>query len=859
MNKELTRKILTYIAIVVFFLVLSYAFVPQVLGGKIVNQADISHWTGMTHEIVEHNAAHPDDPTYWTNSMFGGMPSVTMYDKFEGDWTNPVYKFLLLGKRPATYFFIALLGAFLLMLSLGIDKFLAVGGAIAVAFCSYNMQIIQVGHNTKMQAIAFFPWVLAALVFTYRSSVRDGKWLSRTVLGSVLFAMALSFQIKANHPQITWYLAAVIFIYALVLFINVLLDKTGRKEGLKRFFTASLLLLAIGSVGIATNANKLIPTWKYTRHTMRGGSELTASDGGKGGDGLDLAYATAWSYGVGETPNLLIPNFNGGASAGKLSQNSETAKVLKKYGYKGRELQSTLESLPTYWGPQPFTAGPMYLGAISVFLFVLGMFLYRGKEKWWLFAASLFALMLGWGSHMMWFTRLCFDTLPMYNKFRTVSMAIIVLQATVPMLGFIVLDRIVRCEYTKTEFRKAGLRALAITGGFCLVCLLIPGIAGTFSAEVDSQLPDEIARSLVSDRRALLRHDALRSLLLVGAAFLLILWAFNAAPEGKETPKKNGFALAGRMWIAAAAICVLVLVDMFGVGKRYLNDSHFVTRKAFSGQFEAREVDKYILEDEDPDYRVLDLSVNTFNDAFQSYWHKCIGGYSPAKMQRYQDLIDRYITREMNSIIKVANAEGTIQGIEAAFPDTPVLNMLNTKYVILQDNLPPVENIHRNGNCWLVENVQTFGTPDEEIALLGSTDLRKTALMSCDDADKLPASFTVSKFDDIRLTSYAANELHYAYSVENDALAVFSEVFYPGWKVYMDGVEAQPLRVDWILRALPLQAGDGEIVMRFEPESYKVGENISRASSITLLLLLLLSCGKMLLGRTSVESEIKNQ
>ncbi|MCQ2144181.1 MAG: hypothetical protein MJY72_00395 [Bacteroidales bacterium] len=829
MNRQI-KQFLTYLGIVVFFLVISYAFVPQVLGGKIVNQSDISGWTGMTHEISQHNAAHPDDPTYWTNSMFGGMPTVTMYDKFEGDLTNPLYKLLLLGKRPATYLFVALLGAFLLMLSMGINRFLAVGGAIAVAFCSYNFQIIQVGHNTKMQAIAFFPWVLAAMIYTYRSAFSDGKkgWLWKVLPGSALFGLALSFQIKANHPQITWYLATCVVMAALAEFVTVLMDRKDLKDKLVRFFSASALLLVLGIAGIATNANKLIPTYDYSKATMRGGSELGQSDGSKGSKGLDLDYATAWSYGIGETPNLMIANYNGGSSAGELSADSQTAKVLKQYGYSGKNLKDTLKAMPLYWGPQPFTAGPMYMGAISVFLFVLGLFLCKGKEKWWMLAATVFAVLLGWGNHMMWFTKLCFDILPMYNKFRTVSMSLVVLQVTIPLLGFYALDRILKGEHSWAEVKKAGIISLVLTAGFCALSLLIPSLAGDFVSAADAQLPEQLVAAIQADRIALLRHDALISLVLILVAAGLIAWACMAKDETRGK----------RVTTAAAVICLLILADLFVTGKRYLNADHFISPKDFSSQFEARAVDQMILEDDDPDYRVLDMSVNTFNDSHPSYWHKTIGGYSPAKMQRYQDLIDHYITREMNAIVKVANETQTVSGVTENFPQTPVLNMLNTKYVVLQDDVPPVVNSHAYGNCWFVDGLILADNADEELTLLGAVDLRSTAIVRREDAVEVPESgWDIYDADEIRLVSYAANELHYAYRTSVPRVAVFSEVYYPGW--VSDQVEL--FRADWTLRAAMVPAGEGEIVMRFEPQSYKRGENISRASSILLLLVLLAS------------------
>lgn len=416
MDKTLMKKIGIYAGIVLLFLVLAYGFVPEVLTGKVVNQSDITGYRSMSQEAVAWNKAHPDDPTHWTDSMFGGMPTTSFMPSSDGDWTQSLYNLLLKGKRPANWLFISLLGAFLLMLSLGVDKVLAIGGAVAVTYCSYNFQIIQVGHNTKMQAIAFLPWVLAAVIFTYRSALRpwlgsalrqaqgpdkqvaepveatvaDGwkSWLPKTLLGAVLFGFALSFQIKANHQQITYYLAIMIVIYALYVFLRICLEKNGhfgklsdRRGAFGRFFAASALLLVVGLVGIGTNTIKLAPLYEYTQHTMRGGSELSHPEGGEiNNSGLQLDYATAWSYGWEELPNMMIPNFNGGSSAG--SVNPDKSEVVKLFRQAGQgNANEIAKSLPLYWGPQPFTAGPMYMGAITIFLFVLGLFLYKGKEN----------------------------------------------------------------------------------------------------------------------------------------------------------------------------------------------------------------------------------------------------------------------------------------------------------------------------------------------------------------------------------------------------------------------------------------------------------------------------------------------
>jgi hypothetical protein len=881
MNKEVLKKIGIYAGILLLFIVLAYSYTPQVLEGKIVNQSEIASWKGMANEAMTYNKANPDDPTAWTNSMFGGMPTTATIDSFEGDLTDHIYDFLLTGRRPASYLLIALIGGFLLMLSLGTSKLIAIAGAIAIAFCSYNMQIIQVGHNTKMQAIAYFPWVLAGVIFTYKAALsslrgeeRHGNlWLPKTILGATLFAFALSMQIKANHLQITYYLAIVIFVYAIGLFIYLCLDKARRSESLKRFFTASAFLLVIGIVGIATNANKLIPTYEYTPYTMRGGSELSSDSASHNEKGLDLDYATAWSYGINEMPNLLIPNFNGGASSGELPLDSETGQLLKRAGQPN--LKQTMKHMPLYWGPQPFTAGPMYMGAITIFLFVLGLILCKGREKWWLIAASVIVIFLAWGNHFMWFTKLWFNYIPMYNKFRTVSMALIVLQVTLPMLGFYVLDRILNEKYDKKTFMKAGYIAYGVTAGFCLLCVLIPGIAGTFTGASDAGMNEMIVDALRADRQTLMTKDALRSLILITVMFALIIWAFRT-PKVDAVGKNGSFVLKGRTTIVAVAVIFLIWIDLASVGKRYLNKSHFVTPKDFTAHYEPRPVDNIIHEDTDPNFRVLDISVNTFNDAIQSYHHKCIGGYSPVKLQRYQDLIDRYIVSEMRQIYKASQGAATVQEVSAALPELKVISMLNGKYIILGAEYSPVVNPHAYGNCWFVSDFVPAADPDEEIALLADTDLKTTAVIGDDfewaqkffanaQNDRNGAQNDTITSDRIKLSHYAPNELRYAFSTDDEHAAIFSEIYYPkGWKAWIepagaygevrdgkyhptaDAREIELFRADWMLRGAIIPEGEGQLIMRFEPDSYQLGKNISRASSIALILLLIGSAAGMI-------------
>ena len=790
----MTRKILRYAGIVVGLLLLAYAYVPQVLGGKIVNQSDISGWQGMSREMMEWNAAHPDDPTAWTGSMFGGMPTATIHASTRGDWTQKIYDFLLLGRRPASYLFLSLLGAWLLMLALGIHPLLAVGGAVAVTFCSYNLQIIQVGHNTKMQALAFLPWVLAALVYTYGQIRKKRGWLPGTVLGAAGFGLFLSFQVKANHPQITYYLALLILIYAIVVTVDLLRHGSAP---VGRFFAASGLLLVLGVTGIATNAVKLLPTMEYTPYSMRGGS-TEAAEGGAGTKGLDLDYATAWSYGWEELPNLLIPNFNGGSSSGAVDpRRSETYALLRQAGQPN--LREVAKHLPLYWGPQPFTAGPMYMGAITVFLFVLGLFFFKGREKGWIVAGTVLAVLLGVGSHFMAFTKFFYDVAPLYNKFRTVSMSLTVLQFTLPMLGFLMLDRIVRQPELADRFREKGWIAAALTGGFCLLCVLLPGLAGTFTGSVDEGQPDILVEALAADRRQLLVADALRSMLLIGCAFALLRWGVSVPKDAKKTFSTRPEAGRNRRRTAALLVSLLVLLDLGVVGKRYLNADDFVTPRAFRSQFDKRPADEMILADTDPSFRVLDLTVNVFNDSHPSYWHKSIGGYSPAKLQRYQEFIERTLTGEINRVYQALGDAATIEEAEAALPYLPGLAEMNCRYIILDGELPPLRYPYAKGNAWFA------------------------------DADSAS----------VALTSYAPNELHYRYSSPTAARLVFSEVYYPaGWtlKVEDTGEELPIEAEDSLLRAARVPAGEHTLVMRFDPPSYRRGEAVSRASSILLIL-----------------------
>jgi len=833
------KKILPYLIAVLSFIVIAYMFTPQVFSGKVVNQGDIASWRGMANEIISYNEANPDkDPALWTNSMFSGMPATTISVVYDGDFTDYLYKILFVGQRPPSYLLISLIGSFLLFLAFGVNVWLSVIGAIAISFCSYNMQIIQVGHNSKMVAIAFMPWVLAAVVYAYRK---------KALLGALLFAFALSFQIKANHPQITYYLAIIIAGYAIALLYTSIKDKYFLK-----FLRTSVYLLIAGALGIATNINHLWPTYEYSKYTMRGGSEL-AKEKGTEQEGLEIAYATQWSYSPEETPNLLIPNYNGGATAGELSKNSESYKVLQS-GFQGAD--QIIKQMPLYWGPQPFTAGPMYLGAISIFLFILGLILLRGATKWWIASVSLLALLLSWGSNFLPVTEFFFNYIPLYNKFRTVSMVLVILQITIPLLAFLTVDKLLKGEYDQKKVKTGLIISLAITAGFSLIMAILPSLAGSFMGSSDTQLPEQLRGALVQDRQSLLSADAFRSL-----AFILLAAAALWFTIKGKLKKEYMFAILG----------VLIIADMWSVDKRYLNDSHFVKNRDFEQQYSKRPVDEMILQDKDPNYRVLDLSISTFNDAHVSYHHKTIGGYSPAKLQRYQDLIDNYIIPEMQQIGKDLTGIKTMEEAQAKFGNYPILNMLNTRYVVIGAQNPPLVNHKALGNGWFVNEVKVAGNVTEEIAGIGAMDLSKSAVVSKEFEaavagipvasvatpvpvlpDSLIAESQTSIIKDtvlspaefIRLTNYSPNELTYEYTALTEKLAVFSEVYYPkGWTAYIDGQPAEIINADFILRALKVPAGSHKVEFKYKPESFTKGAMYSGIASGLLILLLLAGIG----------------
>ena len=835
MNK---KSLATIAGIIVFFFLLVCLFVPeQAFGGKIVEAPDYAGYLGMSKEANDWNWAHPDDKTAWTGSMFSGMPTMMITGNVQKDGLRPVFNMINLTKfKPASVLLLSLIGAFLLLLVIGISPIVAAGGAVAVTLCSYNLQIIQVGHNTKMQALALFPWVLASVIFTYKKAFDDSggwkKWLPATLLGAILFGFALAFQIKANHVQITWYLALVLFVYVIGLIVWICVSKQRLKTLWGRFLTASVLLLISGVAGIGTNASSLVPMWEYTTQTMRGGSELS----GEEKNGLSLDYSTSWSYGWEELPNIMIANFNGGASKGALPPNSKTVALLKKSNLTTWRKESKKQ--PLYWGPQPDTAGPMYVGAITVFLFLLGLLVCEGKDRWWMMAAALLSIGLALGRNLMPLTRFFYSCVPFYNKFRAVSMSLVILQFILPMLGFLALDKILKGDVDKKAFMKKGLTAFAIVGGFCLIFSLFPGLAGDFRSPMDEGRSAQWVEALSADRRSLLRKDAFFSLILVSITYVLLLWSYR-----KKDPGKTRF-------IVAVAICALVTVNLFGVGKRFLNSEHFTSRREFNKTFTPREVDKMFQQDNDPYYRVADLTVNVFSDSKPSYFHKNIGGYSAAKLQRYDDLINWYLKKELSQVSGAVKNSGTFGEFQRNVGPIPILSMLNTKYFIYDENRAPLENMQTMGEVWLVDQGKTVSTPDEEIKALGKTNLWTTALLG-PDFKNVSIPPRIDENDWISFISYAPNEVRYQYEIASDRAAVFSEIYYPfGWTAKIDGnTSVDIFRADWTLRGIILPAGKHELVMRMDPPSYRKGARLSLISSIFLYLLLALSAGALIISK----------
>ncbi|MCR5887763.1 YfhO family protein [Hymenobacter sp. J193] len=820
----LWQRVLPHLLAVLFFLVLAAVyFSPILFDGKTLAQHDIVQFNGGAHEAAQYREVMGKE-ALWTNSMFSGMPTYLISTHFPGDLSGYLHKIFTLN-LPAVVanLFLALLCGYLLFVALGVRPLLAVVGAVALGFTSYNLIILSAGHNTKSLALAYAPLVLAGLLV----ALRRNMWL-----GAALFALGLTMNLRSNHLQITYYLLLMVLIFGVIELVAAV-----RENRLPALLSRVAVLALAAGLAVGVSFGRLYTTLEYGKYSIRGRSELTtpaptapgqpaAATEENVGSGLDRDYAFQWSYGVGETITLLVPNYYGGASQGALSENSATGQALAQLGVPPAQLQDVLRQLPLYWGDQPITSGPVYLGAGVLLLFVLGLFVADRRTRWWLLTATLLSIVLAWGKNFETFNNLIFDYFPGYNKFRSVSMALVIAQLAVPLLAILALARVLRPQTVvaaapnthpalaavpvaapETAILKRNLLyAVGITAGLCLLAYLV-GLGADFASPIDSALQQQgfPLDAIRQDRASLMHKDVFRSLLfilLTGA----VLWFYL---QRKLTAT-----------LAAALVGVLTLVDLWGVDKRYLNDDNF-QRETVAQQFVPTAADQQILQDKGLSYRVYN-TANPFNEANTSYFHKSIGGYHGAKLRRYQDLIERQL------------AQG----------NPGVLNMLNTRYVIVpsqqaQGGVQVQRNPGALGNAWFISEIQKVQTPDEEIKALTGLNPATAAVV---DAAKFPLSKTnyITVGSTISLAEYSPDKLVYKANAVQDGFVVFSEIYYKdGWNAFIDGKPAPYVRANYVLRAMPVPAGQHTIEFRFEPTSYSVGNTVSLVASILLILALL--------------------
>ncbi|WP_223651980.1 YfhO family protein [Hymenobacter psoromatis] len=824
----LWQRALPHLLAVLFFVVLAVAyFAPIVFEHQTLAQHDITQFQGGAHETQQWAAEHGHEPL-WTNSMFSGMPTYLISVHFPGDLFVYVQKFIALGlPGVVSNLFVALLCGYVLLVALGVRPLVAVAGAVALGFSSYNLAILAAGHNTKSWALAYAPLVLGGLIL----AMRQNKWL-----GAALFTFGLTMNVRANHPQITYYLGLLVLIYGIIELVAAI--RAGR---LPDFFSRVILLGVGALLAIGVSFGRLYTTYEYSKFSNRAPSELKSLPAAPGqaapsAQQQDRDYAFAYSYGVGETMTLLVPNFYGGSSAMPLPKDSHIAAAGLPEEY--------LSAMPTYWGDQAYVAGPVYVGVTVCFLFVLGLFVVDKRTRYWLLAGTLVSFILAWGKNFDSINNLIFDYLPGYRSFRAVSMALVMAQLAMPLLAALALARILRPRaalatgptppvateplhpaLAKAARAAAGtpvvvvdspdnrlrtrqlLYAGAITAGFLLLTW-VASLSFDYASPQDANLTQsgftpQLMSALRADRAELLHNDIWRGLLLVGLTLAALFFYLKGKIDAR---------------VAALSVAALVLLDLWTVDKRYLGAKNF-QNETIVESFQESPADKQILQDKDQDFRVLNLG-NPFNEARTSYFHHSIGGYHGAKLRRYQDLIERQISQN----------------------NTSVLNMLNTRYVIL----PPqkqgeAEQVQRNpgalGNAWFVRELKAVQSPDQEMAALTGLNAKQTAVV---DVTKFPAVKPAVYTDSsatIALTDYAPDALTYRYSAAQPSTVIFSEIYYAdGWQAFLDGKAVPHFRADFVLRAMQVPAGAHEIKFVFEPKEYKVGNTVSLLSSIGVLL-----------------------
>ena len=818
------KKLLPDLIAILAFVLLSFAyFFPADIENRILFQHDTAAGAGAGQEVKEYYE-QTGERSRWTNSLFGGMPMYQIAPSYDStkslQWVQKAYQLFLPDYVCLT--FMLMLGFYILLRVFGIPVWLAGLGGIMWAFSSYFFILISAGHIWKFITLAYVPPTIAGIVLAYR-----GKLL----WGGILTALFVALQITSNHVQMSYY-----FFFVILFFVGAYFEKAWRTKTLPQFFKASAVLIVAALVGIAANVSNLYHTYAYSKETMRGKSELvqTGDAAKQTSSGLDRDYITQWSYGIDETLTLLVPNFKGGASAA-LSQ-SETAMSKANPMY-----SSLYGSLTQYFGTQPMTSGPVYVGAFVLFLFVLGCFIVKGPLKWALIGATFFSIVLSWGKNFMPLTDFFIDYVP-YNKFRAVSSILVIAEFTIPLLAIFALKRLLEePEILKQEKKPLGI-SLLLTAGIALLLAIAPGSIGSgyVPAQEAQMLQNAVNQQMIpanelSDilanlgemRAELVSSDALRSFIIIGIGCSL-LWLYAS---GKL-----------RSSLTIAGITILCLADMWGVNKRYLNDAQFVPHSIRTETFTKTNTDELILQDTSLDYRVLNFATSTFDDNNTSYWHKSVGGYHPAKLRRYQEMIEHHISPEMQAAYKaIATAGGEMDSVDAN--KFRILNMLNTKYFIFpagqQRQTVPILNPHAYGNAWFVNKVQYVNNANEEIDALDSIIPTETAVVDARFKDVLKGTTESYKdsLSSIRLTSYTPNRLTYETNNAQDGIAVFSEIYYPdGWHVTIDGQPAELARADYILRTMYVPAGQHTIEMRFDPTSLHVTEGIAYGALALLVI-----------------------
>ena len=770
------KKLAPYLVALVVFIGFAVLYCSPILESKVLYAGDTNNWKGAAQESLEYNKQH-DDCTWWTNSMFGGMPTFQISGRMKSGYIISWWRRVIqnpLGE-PRAAILLYFIGFFLMLLCFGVNPWLSLLGALAIGMSSYFFLIIPAGHMSK----AFALGALAPLIGGVYATFRKKYWLGIPMI--LIFA---PYGILL-HPQMTYYIGMLLGVMVIAEIVIACQAKDWKGLGIS-------LAIMIACVGLiyGTRYTSLKMNSSYLKETMRGGhSELTKQAQDKPAEGLDIKYATDWSYGKGETMTLLIPNWEGGASGYNLGKDSQLSQAMRKQGVPKRDAEQFCKSAPTYHGEKAFTSGAVYVGSIVCFLFLLGLLIVPGPYKWALLFATLMSIFLAWGKNMMWLTELFFNYFPMYNKFRAVESILVVAEITMPLLGFLGLQRIINGEVEWPKLRNSLFIAGGVTAGICLFAALFAGsfdMTSSYDAQWKGQLPQWLYDAILDQRTAMMRSDAWRSLLFVVLGFALTFWYAWSQATNHKSQITNTIFYTG--------LTVLILIDMVPVDKRFFNNDNFVKPKDADAYFAMQPWEEQILQDKSLDYRVLNLNTNTFNDARTSYRLKSIGGYSAVKLRRYQDLIDEHISK-MN---------------------WNVLNMLNTKYIVTRQGVYP--NPDAMGNAWFVNDVQFVPTPDDESAALNTLDLSKTAVADEKFRSVLTCEPQPSESDEIILTEYQPNALTYRSTASADRVAVFSEIYYPeGWHIYVDGKEIALGRVNYVLRAAIIPAGEHTITMEFVP------------------------------------------